>query len=213
MSRRQDLESHIRASYGIICEYKDLIRTSDRPEDKQRAKRLIDGQWSLIEEYVAEYRRLAGGGWPLDIIEIAAHFQSGGAQKPAPASSDSQGTAVFDQRGQHVERQINVAGDYHAGAEPGMGGVADGSGHIAGGWNRQTIRRLLSAALSDEELTTFCFDHFAEVYEDLSAGMSKGQKIQRLLDHCARHGQIDRLLALIREQNPVQYQRFRTRLA
>jgi hypothetical protein len=46
------------------------------------------------------------------------------------------------------------------------------------------------------------------VYEDLSAGMSKRDKVQRLLDHCVRHDQVGRLLALVRQANPAQYARY-----
>jgi hypothetical protein len=77
------------------------------------------------------------------------------------------------------------------------------------GWNTSVIRDLLTAAFSDEELTTLCFDHFRPVYEDFASGMSKGQKIQRLLDHCARQGQIDPLLVLVQKRNPAQYARLK----
>lgn len=83
---------------------------------------------------------------------------------------------------------------------------------IASSWNTAAIRELLTAAFDDEELTTFCFDHFRPVYENFATGMSKGQKIQRLLDSCDRHGQLEELLRLVRERNPAQYKRFRERL-
>lgn len=77
--------------------------------------------------------------------------------------------------------------------------------------NTATIRDLLTAAFSDEELTTLCFDYFRAVYDNFSAGMSKGQKIQLLLDYCTRRDQFDQLLPLIRERNPAQYTRFESR--
>ena len=79
-------------------------------------------------------------------------------------------------------------------------------------WETVAIRQLLTAAFSDGELTTICFDYFRSVYEDFGSGMSKGQKIQRLLDYCDRHGQIGELLRLVRERNPAQYTRFRDQL-
>jgi len=79
-------------------------------------------------------------------------------------------------------------------------------------WDTAAIRRLLTAAFDDEELTTLCFDHFRPVYEDLSSGMSKGEKVQRLLDYCVRHGQLEELLEHVRERNSVQYARFRDQL-
>jgi hypothetical protein len=79
-------------------------------------------------------------------------------------------------------------------------------------WNMAAIRSLLTAAFDDEELTTLCFDHFRPVYEDLSSGMSKGEKVQRLLDYCDRHGQLEELLEHVRERNSAQYARFRDQL-
>jgi hypothetical protein len=77
-------------------------------------------------------------------------------------------------------------------------------------WNTSAIRDLLIAALSDEELTEFCFDHFHPVYEQFSIGMSKTDKIQRLLDFCHRSHQMEELLSLIKEHTPAQYARFMT---
>ena len=74
------------------------------------------------------------------------------------------------------------------------------------------MRDLLTAAFSDGELTTLCFDHFRQVYEDFASGMSKGDKILRLLDHCIRHEQIEALLAAVQRANPTQYERFEDQL-
>lgn len=162
---------------------------------------------------------------------------------------------TFDQRGQHVEQQTNVAGDYvdrrtggsqyhihieraegidisdGARVEPprvdivGDGNVvgdhssarvsktgAPGAAARAGGWDTAAIRDLVSAAFSDGELTTLCFDHFHTVYEEFGTGMAKGQKIQLLLDHCVRHGRLDELVQRVKERNPAQYARFEDRL-
>jgi outer membrane protein assembly factor BamB len=79
-------------------------------------------------------------------------------------------------------------------------------------WNTAAIRDLLTAAFSDEELTTLCFDHFRPVYQDFSTGMSKGQKIQLLLDHCIRLDRVAELLEYVKRRNPAQYDRFQHRL-
>jgi hypothetical protein len=60
MARKEDLEQAIRESYGLIAEYEAIIRTSDWPEEKARARRAIDEQWSHVEGYLAEYRPLSG---------------------------------------------------------------------------------------------------------------------------------------------------------
>jgi hypothetical protein len=214
MSRKGDLESHIRESYGIVREYEDLIRTSDRPEEKLRARRAIEGQWALIEGYLEEYRRLAGGAWPPDLVEIAAHFQGGSA--PPPRAPGGRERPLFDQRGQHVERQINVAGDYYAGeapagSTPDRGATVQAPGEVPAGWSRRAVRRLLLNAFDDTELATLCFDHFDEVHRELTSGMSKGQMVQLLLEHCVRRERVGELLGLVRERNPVQYERYRLR--
>ena len=69
-----------------------------------------------------------------------------------------------------------------------------------------------TAAFSDEELTALCFDRFRLVHEQFSAGMSKLDKIQRLVEHCDRHSQMDELVSLIAEHNPDQYALFAVRV-
>ena len=76
MSRKEDLEQSIRESYRIIRDYEAVIRTSDRPEEKARARRMIDEQWALVEGYMAEYSPLVGGALPEEIAQIAARFSA-----------------------------------------------------------------------------------------------------------------------------------------
>lgn len=85
---------------------------------------------------------------------------------------------------------------------------AESGGRIS--WDTATIRELLVAALGDEELMALCFDHFHPVYEQFSSGMSKSDKIQRLLDFSCRFDQLEKLLGLIKERAPAQYTRFAT---
>jgi len=73
------------------------------------------------------------------------------------------------------------------------------------------IRQLLFDAFDDEELNAFCFDYFLSLYQDFSQGMSKSDKIQRLLEYCAYQGQFDRLLASVKERNPYQFKRYTDR--
>ena len=37
------------------------------------------------------------------------------------------------------------------------------------------------ATFSDEELMTFCYDNFRPVYEEFTTGISRTQKVQRLV--------------------------------
>ena len=74
------------------------------------------------------------------------------------------------------------------------------------------MRKLLVEAFDDEELTEFCFDFPGPYIKNFSIGMSKSQKIQRLLDYCERQAQTNLLLNLIRERNPIRYPRYQDRL-
>jgi hypothetical protein len=74
------------------------------------------------------------------------------------------------------------------------------------------VRELLIAAFSDEELTTFCYDHFRPVYEEFAGGMSRTAKAQRLVEFCERKGQMAELLALVKQKNAYQYGRYESRL-
>ncbi|MFP4439703.1 MAG: TIR domain-containing protein [Chloroflexaceae bacterium] len=79
-------------------------------------------------------------------------------------------------------------------------------------WDTHALRELLTAAFSDEELVALCFDHFRPVYQDFAGGMSKGAKIQRLLDYCMREHHIEQLVEIVKERRPVQYQQYVDRL-
>mgnify|MGYP001277081078 CR=1 FL=1 len=79
-------------------------------------------------------------------------------------------------------------------------------------WNSASVRELLKAAFTDDELNNMCFDYFQPVYNTFAAGMSKTQKIQSLLEYCIRHSQLEKLLSLVRENNPAQYARYKNRL-
>lgn len=79
-------------------------------------------------------------------------------------------------------------------------------------WDTAAVRELLMAAFGDEDLTTFCYDNFRPVYEEFTTGMSRTQKVQRLVEHCERRGEMEKLLAQVERANPFQYERYRGRL-
>lgn len=58
MSRQSDLETAIWESYEIARSYEVIQRTSDRPEEKIRARHQIQAQRELLREYLAEYQSL-----------------------------------------------------------------------------------------------------------------------------------------------------------
>ena len=74
------------------------------------------------------------------------------------------------------------------------------------------IRELVSAAFSDEELRTLCFDHYRAVYEQFTAGQSKGDRVLALVAHADKHGLLDNLLAQVKTANPHQYAVFESRI-
>jgi hypothetical protein len=74
------------------------------------------------------------------------------------------------------------------------------------------VRELLEAAFNDEKLQGFCEDYFLEVANDFSLGMSKAQKVGRLMDYCRRRNKTGELLARIHEANPEKYAEFAARL-
>ena len=70
------------------------------------------------------------------------------------------------------------------------------------------IHDLLYASFSDEEFDQFCYNHFRDVYYELSSHPTRSRKIQTLVSYCQQHHQMDALLDHIRSFNPKQYNRF-----
>jgi hypothetical protein len=82
-------------------------------------------------------------------------------------------------------------------------------------YNFRNIRKLLTAAFSDEELRQLCYDlpQFRPIYEkEFSTGMSKGKMIQQLLEYCDHKGLMAELLTVIREEVPDRYAEFAGKL-
>jgi hypothetical protein len=77
MSRKTDLEHHLRASAQLIQEYEEIIRLSDNPKEKLRSRRVIEEQWALITGYLDEYIPLCHQRQEVlaeDIRDMAARF-------------------------------------------------------------------------------------------------------------------------------------------
>lgn len=62
------------------------------------------------------------------------------------------------------------------------------------------IRRLLTQKFNDSQFDGFLLDYFPYVYDQLSRGMRKNEKITLLLDHVRRRGSVDYLLSLIERE-------------
>jgi hypothetical protein len=67
------------------------------------------------------------------------------------------------------------------------------------------IRQYLTDAYNDEEFIVLCSDYFRDVYESFTTGMTMGQKIQLLLDHCQRHDLLPALEAALQRNRPEQF--------
>ncbi|MEA3308015.1 MAG: SIR2 family protein [Chloroflexota bacterium] len=109
----------------------------------------------------------------------------------------------FDQRGQQVDTQINVAGDYHAPPVQSIHITGDGnvvgdhsSSHVEksgsadtaepGQPNTALLRRRLRR-LDSVEIESLCLDHFPQVYDKFARGLQRGEMMNLLLAHCRHH--------------------------
>jgi hypothetical protein len=73
-----------------------------------------------------------------------------------------------------------------------------------------TIRRLITDALTDDELDILCYDYFRPTYETLSSAQSRTAKIKILIEYCDRHNLFPQLLKEIQRLNPARYREFIT---
>ena len=117
-------------------------------------------------------------------------------------------STIFDQRGQHVQEQTNVAGDYHDRRSgptyvthiEHAGGVAIGDGAQTSGVSLRDLDAATPGAgpqlpilrgrlrrLDDVALDALCLDYFPDVYDRFSRGMRRDEKVNLLLDHCRRN--------------------------
>jgi hypothetical protein len=98
MSRKIDLEQHIRESYNLIREFEDILRLSDNPKEQARARRTIEEQWELINGYLAEYVPLCKRlrlVMPEDITETAV---AAGISLAMPAQLGGQPVSALSSR-------------------------------------------------------------------------------------------------------------------
>jgi DNA-binding NarL/FixJ family response regulator len=87
------------------------------------------------------------------------------------------------------------------------GGVASVPDTGRSGDELSKIRQVLENAFDDEEFGRFCFEHFREVYNRFSDGMSLRTKRQMLIEYCERYGKIPELQEHVRTENLHQYER------
>jgi len=160
--------------------------------------------------YLRRYSPDQGGFWTKDVMSYR---------------NVTEGVYTFPLRGgpskPSGQRAPTAPGGQIATASGGGAAATGGSTAVAGNRNvvvtggeydLQTVRELLSASFSDEELVTLAFDCFREVYEEIEGESSKPKKIRRLVDWCNSQIQMDKLLTEVKQRNPNQYARFERRL-
>lgn len=69
------------------------------------------------------------------------------------------------------------------------------------------VRRFIIEHFSDDDLTQFCFDHFHEVYQNFSDGMTTGRKALLLVDYSNRRDNLPLLMDHLRQERPGPYLR------
>lgn len=70
-----------------------------------------------------------------------------------------------------------------------------------------SVRRFVDSALSDSEVEDLALDHFPDVFREFSTGMGRRAKIRLLVEYADRRERLDTLISLVRESNPVAYER------
>lgn len=74
--------------------------------------------------------------------------------------------------------------------------------------NSQSIRQLLEDALSDEDLSNLCYEHFRKVYNKFTDKQTKDQRILLLAEYAERQLEVPKLLMKIEQINPNVYAKF-----
>lgn len=69
------------------------------------------------------------------------------------------------------------------------------------------IRKFLTEAFDDEELVHLCFDYYPEVHNRFTAEMTKGRKVQLLIEHGQRRDLIWDLRTSLDRERPDQYRK------
>jgi len=123
-------------------------------------------------------------------------------QPDPPAPTTPQHVTHIDS----VQGTVNIGPMIQAGRPtPGVAEDLDDSGYDLG-----TIRRLLTASFTAEELRRFCQDRslFRPIVYRFGPGHGLDDMVQEVIDYCAKRLLWEDLLAAVEEENPRQYRRF-----
>jgi Effector-associated domain 7/NB-ARC domain len=72
----------------------------------------------------------------------------------------------------------------------------------------QSIRQLIEDALSDEDLSNLCYEHFRKIYNKFTDKQTKDQRILLLAEYAERQLEVPKLLMKIEQINPNVYAKF-----
>ena len=76
-------------------------------------------------------------------------------------------------------------------------------------FNIGNIYKLIDSVFDDTDLQTFCMINFEKVHSRFASGQNKKQRVLELIDYTKRQLEFEKLLALIQEENPQQYENFK----
>lgn len=68
-----------------------------------------------------------------------------------------------------------------------------------------SIRQFIEEHFSEDDIDTLSFDHFPEVYQNLSRNATIRQKVLQLLDYCRTRDRLEDLVCLIRDARPIPF--------
>ena len=74
------------------------------------------------------------------------------------------------------------------------------------------VRNLINEALEDDTIRSLCFDHFHQVYDQLSPEMSRTECIRRLVQWCYDNRAFDQLLDHVQRFNAIIYSDYAEKL-
>jgi 3',5'-cyclic AMP phosphodiesterase CpdA len=176
-------------------------------------RRYSDARGGFWAPDTLTYRNVKNGEYPFSLRGGPTRPTSGGTPT-APAVPSGQvatasgGSAAATGGSTAIvgNNNIVVSGNVQGGIHVTHGGAPPAQPSASQGeYDLQAVRELLGTAFSDEEILTLAFDRFRDVYEEIEGESSKPKKIRLLVNWCKRRGQMEILLAEVKQRNPNQY--------
>ncbi len=96
----------------------------------------------------------------------------------------------------------------HAQFQPGQLRQPAEAGATPKHYHKKQILKLLAKAFNATDFETFCFLNYEEVKDNFTPAQSQSARLGMLLEHVDRQQGYEELLALVREENPVQYKAY-----